>query len=119
MYNKTVRTVEGYFIQLDTYKHMVMERMGVEKSPLRAELGEMTSPLARLLFEMPQNRSLERIDAALNGTGQPWGIFDMVADPAAAQGIFDKLKAVTDLGEGSPAAVAQMRKICEEIDQLS
>lgn len=107
----------------EVFRHLYIKHMGIESMrnddhPLRRELAEMTSPLAKLLFAMPQDRSLERIDAALNGLGEPWGTFDLVETEDDAQAIFKDLKALTDLPEGSREAVAQARKICDRINAL-
>jgi hypothetical protein len=67
---------------------------------------------------MPDDRSFERIDAALNLAGEPWGTFDLVENDEQAEAFFRDLRALTDLPEGSREAGAQAKKICDRINAL-
>ena len=85
--------------------------------PLRKELEGMTSPLAMLIKNMRQDRSLERIDSALNAINEPWGIFDIVEKQADADEIFEELKALTNIDDPKEVAT-KAKEICSKIDNL-
>ena len=95
--------------------------MGMESvssiHPLRKGLEGITSPLAVLIKGMGQDRSLERIDVALNAINEPWGIFDLVENEADADEIFEELKALTNIDDPKEAA-KKAKEICSKIDNL-
>ena len=67
--------------------------------PLRQQLKEIDSPLARMLEKMAQDRSLERIDDALNMIGQSMGLFSLVENEEDANTVLEDLKVLTNLDD--------------------
>jgi hypothetical protein len=87
-----------------------------EKSPLRAELSEIDSPLARLVEGLPQDRSLERLDSALNDIGRNFGELNLIKNEKQASEVFELIKALIDLDDPKAtktAAEELVRKIDE------
>ena len=87
-------------------------------NPLRKNLENMNSPLSKLIKEMKQDRSLERIDQALNDIGEPWGVFELIENEADAKKIFEEIKAFTNIDEQKEAN-RKMGEICKNINILS
>jgi len=86
-------------------------------NPLRQELKNIDSPLARLVEGMGQDRSLERIVYALNQVGEGFELFNLVEREGDAKEIFEDIKRLTDIDDNKEIkeAAENLRVKIEEL----
>ena len=99
---------------------MGIESIGTDSesvSPLRQELKNIDSPLARLVEGMGQDRSLERIIYALNQVGEGFELFNFVEREEDAKEIFEDIKRLTNIDDNKEikAAAENIRVKIEEL----